>query len=501
MTTPRSRFAAFVLTASLALAPTVPAVPAATANYALGDIATEEIVTPVPLLVVNAQATDALKQNISKQVPFIVRHSPRAVDEVEVSLRNTLALARKNFLDRLQEGLLGRAPTDADIGSPAYTTALAQVAREVPKDFPFDKLTPLWTRAASDAPFVKSLLDPIREVMSQVIVDSKSGSPLPARQAIRLVEVKQLTMPPGLRDLDTPGPAISGSKITSLWRARRLVETSFPAGEQSLGKFAASFVRANALPDPEATEILRARRLDGVTANDSYDAAEPIVRKGQVIDSKALAALAALREKSLIGTLQNQLQQERATAAASTTPPARDSLALVPIMIGGLGGVFLLLLGILWKLRTRPTTLSPAPIALLPAGTAPPQAALPENAGDAAWQQRALQAEARAGRAHEAIRAGVLGWMKEKLVRTLSRQRTDLLTAQQKAEAEMNELEQRLEKLHTPLRERMLAYEKRIEELERDLANKGEANRHLIDARISAARQQLAKRARFDGAN
>ena len=84
-----------------------------------------------------------------------------------------------------------------------------------------------------------------------------------------------------------------------------------------------------------------------------------------------------------------------------------------------------------------------------------------------------------------------MGWMKEKVFRTLFRQRAELLDAHHKAEAEMRELEQRLEQLHAPLQERISAYEKRIEELEQDLAAKGEANRELIGARISVARQHL----------
>ena len=34
-----------------------------------------------------------------------------------------------------------------------------------------------------------------------------------------------------------------------------------------MGKFAASFVRINAYPAPELTEILRAKRMEGVTVN------------------------------------------------------------------------------------------------------------------------------------------------------------------------------------------------------------------------------------------
>jgi DNA anti-recombination protein RmuC len=153
-------------------------------------------------------------------------------------------------------------------------------------------------------------------------------------------------------------------------------------------------------------------------------------------------------------------------------------------------GVICVALLLIWRrLRVRPSS------SLVLQGTAMverwEQNALPGEAGAGSWQQRALLAEGQAERAQAAIRSGVLGWMREKIFRTLSRHRGELLSVQQRAEAEMRELEQRLEQLHTPLQERISSYEKRIEELERDLAQKGEENRQLIGARINAARQQL----------
>ena len=117
--------------------------------------------------------------------------------------------------------------------------------------------------------------------------------------------------------------------------------------------------------------------------------------------------------------------------------------------------------------------------------------AAPRGATDGDWRERALVAEGQAQRAQHAIRTGVMGWMREKIFRSLVGQRAELLSAQQKAEAEMRELEARLEQLHTPLQQRISAYEARIVELEKDLAAKGEENRELIGARISVAKQQL----------
>ena len=231
--------------------------------------------------------------------------------------------------------------------------------------------------------------------------------------------------------------------------------------------------------------------MEGVTANDTYDAAQVVVRKGQTIDRKALAVLAAMREKSLIGALQTKLEQEQSVAGQ-----IKIQTKWIALSLGAMG---LALVLILWRLRPRPSTA----LVAVPEGAQVPeweQRTLPGGGEAGGWRQRALTAEGRAERAHEAIRSGVLGWMREKIFSTMFRHRGELLSVQQKAETEMRELEQRLEQLHTPLQGRIAAYEKRIDELEKDLAAKGEENRKLIGARISVAEQQLIlerKRGRF----
>jgi hypothetical protein len=369
-----------------------------------------------------------------------------------------------------------------DLDTPAYTNAIRDLVRESPKDFPCDQLACLWIRGMSDESVVESLLQPIRKVMAQPIVNARTEGPLAANQNVKLMQVKNLDETPTVQELENSGQIVSAGKVISLWRARRLVETSFSSGQEDLGRFASAFVRPNAYPEPGLTEILRAKRLEGVTVNDSYEAAQVVVRKGQMVDRKALNALAVLREKSLIGILQTKLEQEQSFARQIT----KQTKWIAAI----LGVVCLALVLILWRLRARPDgTL--LPVLANPALTNAEGKALPGGSGEAAWRDRARIAEVKAERAQEAIRSGALGWMREKIFQTLSNQRAELLSAQQKAEAEMRELEQRLEQLHAPLQERISAYEKRIEELEKDLAAKGEENRELIGARITVAKQQL----------
>jgi endonuclease/exonuclease/phosphatase family metal-dependent hydrolase len=83
--------------------------------------------------------------------------------------------------------------------------------------------------------------------------------------------------------------------------------------------------------------------------------------------------------------------------------------------------------------------------------------------------------------------------MMNKLVRALIFQRRDLLETQRKAATQMNQLEERLNKLPPRMKGRLRAYERRIAELEKDLADKGEENRELIRAQIVLMKKELAE--------
>jgi hypothetical protein len=119
-----------------------------------------------------------------------------------------------------------------------------------------------------------------------------------------------------------------------------------------------------------------------------------------------------------------------------------------------------------------------------------------DEAAEAGWKARALAAEARADKAATLLKTRLMPqlarWMMSELVQRLLHQRAGFLSSQQRAEQDVAELEQRLEKLHAPLEDRLKAYERRIADLERELAAKGQENRELLKARIDTARKKLA---------
>ena len=81
--------------------------------------------------------------------------------------------------------------------------------------------------------------------------------------------------------------------------------------------------------------------------------------------------------------------------------------------------------------------------------------------------------------------------LKNAVVQELAAQRRELLAAQQSAAAELTDLARRLESVQTPLLERLRAYEQRIVELERDLADQSKENRELLKLKIEMLREQV----------
>jgi len=126
--------------------------------------------------------------------------------------------------------------------------------------------------------------------------------------------------------------------------------------------------------------------------------------------------------------------------------------------------------------------------------------ALPEGAAANSlsaedWKQRALVAEAMAGRQGQMLREKIMPelteFAKQSLVQGLYAQRNALIERQQKAQQALVEFESRLAALQLPFQERIRAYEKRIAELEKEVETQGEEMRELTRATLVLVRKKL----------
>jgi hypothetical protein len=113
------------------------------------------------------------------------------------------------------------------------------------------------------------------------------------------------------------------------------------------------------------------------------------------------------------------------------------------------------------------------------------------------WQQRAQAAERRAEEATTALQTGLLPhlsrWLKEKFVHRLASDRAQLLETQRVAALKMLAVDERLAKVETELKQRYRVYERRIDELLKELAVAKEENRELIRAKIALVKAEMEK--------
>jgi DNA repair exonuclease SbcCD ATPase subunit len=93
--------------------------------------------------------------------------------------------------------------------------------------------------------------------------------------------------------------------------------------------------------------------------------------------------------------------------------------------------------------------------------------------------------------AQSSLAPQLLEALKDAVVQELAAQRRELLAAQQTAAAELTELARRLEKVQTPLLERLHAYEQRVTELEKELGEQSKEYRELLKLKIEELREQV----------
>jgi 7TM-HD extracellular len=453
------------------------------ADYRIGDTVVEDVVAPVALMVVDAEATAALKEKEALRIPVAFRFDRTAAALVELEMREAFTLARSNFVRLMHSSFHHTKLEEYQLETEQFDKLLVSYQKR-------DKIFPLTTALAEEWALgregfaeYRSIISRVRQVMERPIrVDNLTNAPKIGSQ-VTLVSVKGGAESIGLADLKSRGTNTSKTNLLTLSRARLLLLEKFGPDEEDAGRFAARCLKVNCFLEAELTQAARARHTDPLFVADNYQAGQIVARQGQRVDRKILAGFNQIQEKTVAGRLQQQVAQqkeqaEREKAAALQAQESNKWLFGGLIALGAIS-----LVSVTWLLLRRKNagTMLPAVVGT-GAATSP---------ADAAWQQRALVAEEKAARAQDAIRSGVVEQLKDKAVSSLVFQRGEMLEAQQAAAAEMVELERRLNELRAPLQERLKTYEGRIAELEKALATKDAENRELIRAKIDLMRQQL----------
>jgi hypothetical protein len=278
----------------------------------------------------------------------------------------------------------------------------------------------------------------------------------------------------------------------TLAAVQTLFRREFPAEQQLLARALAALIEPNCFPDVPYTQLTRGTAVYKLTVSDHFDAGDVIIRRGEKLDAKTCAALAALNEK-----LKANPPAPPTTTAAAPAPPkpvtpappapaptrkpaiapqtsAGSPAAPAPntgfrhhdliLTLAGVSMISLLLAG--WQFfKERKRVKAAVSVAQVPLP-------FPDPIKDNLTPQVA-----------QAVR--------EAVQQELAMQRRELLMAQQSAAKEIAALVQRLDELQVPMQERLQAYEARIHMLEKELALRNDENRELLKMKIEMTNRQL----------
>lgn len=518
-------------------------------NYASGDLIVEDVITTVPLAVTDYRRTEQLRREKAALLPPIYRFQSRAAIESELALQQAFAAMRSRFGDGLEIAAKRRQLDARTVEHPSFERFVQWFEAQNPR-FPITReLARLWAMEEPDDRVQAVWAGLLNQVMARCIhPDTVSTDMASSLAHVRIVPVESAEEILTAKAVANRGVDVMRTNLIALAQAKAQVAANAAQRDSVsslLGAYLAGFVTLNCLPEAALARQIRDEATSDLWAVDHYQVGDVLAKRGQLVDARTKIALDLLRSKQAAA----HRDTPKAAAAPSSSPRwawaylwnrwVGDPLQLEAIArsslwaLAGLSLVAVVALGVLVKRKRMPRGLAapalnrqddytvvfnpqrnetiflphPKPAGQAPAPTGSNIASSAEGtselqavsevslAADQFWQQRALEAERRAEEIFRMVRAGLAPQlarqMMSKLVQELITQRAHWLKTQQILEKDLTEIERRFSRSHFLLLERLSAFEKRTEELEKALAVKTEENTELIKAHIAIVQQKV----------
>ena len=484
------------------------------ARYKPGETATNDIVAPFDFAVVNHERTERLRREELAKVPAVYRFDSWSRVQAEEKFSAVFNTTRSAFLDAMEVAAKMRVVDEATLDHPSFWR-FVDWFQQRHSDFPITtNLAKAWAMGREDPEPALRLA--LRDAMCQYI----RGDVVPEAADTPEVQVfvtEHGATPALLEDSQTSARIIPGSDAPRLSEARQRLH--LPEELAEFRPLLARHLRENLVYEEWLTTLKRQRRSAELVAFDQYSPGQVVVFAGQVIDTKAAAALEVL-------TAAEALREARAVQAQAVPAARRPPVADIRFTLEALRNLarqypsalwilVTLVVMIIWGLSRRGSAITgPQPItgAYTLITNPAPQLAAPQmdhqtegpGAGSLArhtgseWQMELRDAERRAEELLSIVRAGLAPHLARelthKLVQELVTQRATLLRAHQMAEREIVALEVRFSKVCGEMQERIAAYEKRAMELEKELIARAEQTRELMNATILLTEQKLKEK-------
>jgi hypothetical protein len=447
----------------------------------LGDVASEDIRTPVALDVTDPNATPMSKAEAASKTPAIFIAHPNVTNTMVENLTTAFTSTHTDFLAGLKETFQQSNLSDATIQSPEFENFVRGFNVKGEKLSISPGLARQWARGETGLDTFSNLVTQLLQATDRPVLPDTLPDGFVLSDTVRLVPYhssqEELTLT--LEQAEQTGTIFSRSSLTTVTQLRALFRRNFSAEDKLLAHSLATFIHSNVKLDTNLTEIARDRAARSTMPTDHYEAGQIIVRRGQVVDAKILAALTRLNDVSPPAqpsppapvvrepAQPAPMPTEKSQPAPALPGQAQDIRGNYIWMGAACTGVSVLILLAYWRLQVtgrrqaliRQRTTEPF---------SPNQMRLPPE-----------------------LAPQLAEMLKSVVVQELASQRRELLQTQQYAAVEVVRLMQRLNELRAPLEERLAAYEQHILELEKELGEQSKENRELLKLQIDMLKEQV----------
>jgi 7TM-HD extracellular len=508
------------------------------AAYNVGDIVDEDITTPVALNVIDPQATASKRSEIALTKPVIFRYFPSITNDIATDFIKEFDKAHQGFLAALDQKYQRTVLDSQSIGSSDFGATVSAFNKKS-KNFPIStNLAILWASGKDGESVKTTILGRMTEAMRRPIHEDDMPAGLPLGDTVCIVHMKNKDDSLTVSEAEAKGKVGTQTSFTTLTHARSIVRKAFPEDEQLTAKALMAMIKPTCFVDEQLTKLSRDSAVAQIAIPVQIAAGTVVARKGQTVDAKMKAVFDQLKNNSVAMKMLEEAKRskELAAEAQSREQAAKDAAAKANqmaqqankkltdvqsqahannlVLLTALGGVLvvsILMVGTVWWL-VKQRQVMPVPAMAQVAAAAP--VAAPVAVAPAPVQRVATNGNgAHAAPAEQKTPAFKINIAPPPVTTTASREPMVqemaapmaapvpapvpvpappvAQTLQDVADNEISQLVKRLDKLYAPAHDRLRTYQLRIEDFERELAQRDVANPDLLKLKIEALNRQM----------
>lgn len=418
-------------------------------DYQAGDLADRTVTTPTRLIVEDAVATEAARLREGHRLPPLYRFDARVADQAADRFLKDYQQRHELFMQGLSRGWPLPLATEEVVSArfADYQTAF----RLAHPGFPLtEALAHAWAAEANAHPLRDATVAALRAALRHYVIEDEPPADAAGHAEVLVtapVEAGGLTS--GL-DVESRASRLQRRVMVPLAKARTRLSSELASEGHEWSDYAAQFAAPNVTFAEALTLAARAEYARAVVVTIEFQPGDSLSATAQPVTAVQAAGLHALREHYV------------------TTAQARGLTEGWPAALG----LLLLVTGLLISRLSRPRFQPAARGNLIG-----PSPGLPH----------AMEAEA----LRQGLMRQLAGWVKQHFVQRLVQQRNDALAAEAQATGQVDLINERLTRLQPEIRERVVEYERRIAQLERELTGANEVTSELIKTKISLTRKEL----------